>query len=292
MNAQTLSIVVGTGCNAACKFCISKCTYNPENERGSLLKIYGALERTLKYAVLHGVDTLILTSKGEPLLYMDDIKSFATRARDAGIPLIEIQTNGKVLSDMSVGERNRCLMDLRDSGVTGISISVAGETLAKNSDVQQTTCTDFWEVGKAIMDHGLLFRLSAVVNSEGFPDEGSIMRFLDKAVDAGVHQVTLRKMGFPHIDNGGSQVKTISEWIAAHSGLKDLAAVTDRIVDSEVLLRKLPWGASVYDYRGMSLCFNDCLPQSGCEDDTWRSIILQTDGHVYHSWEYRGSILF
>lgn len=291
MNAQTLSVVIGTKCNANCKFCISKGTYNPREDNSGVPEYY-TLKNALRYAHSHGVDTLILTSKGEPMLYPDSLRNCAYTAERKGIPLIEIQTNGKVLSDMASSEREEALREFRHLGVTGISVSVAGETPLLSSDVMQTSLIDFWKVGDSIMQAGLMFRLSAVINNEGFPNAGSIMRFMGNARKHGVHQVTLRQMGVPHVDNEGPQVAAVREWVLAHRNFTDYQNIQHEIEESGIFLRELPWGAKIYDYQGMSVCFSDCLPQAGIEKDSWRSVILQPDGHVYHSWEYRGSILF
>jgi len=64
MNIQTLSIVVPTsGCVNKCKFCVSRMHENDYD-----IKFNGVeIETRIKYAVMNGVNTCIITGTGEPL---------------------------------------------------------------------------------------------------------------------------------------------------------------------------------------------------------------------------------
>ena len=96
MKIQTFSIVCGTSaCNARCPFCVSKMTV----ENGVGLKPSGRINyRNLKIAgklaLASGCTTAMITSKGEPTLFPEDVDAYVRYASEMGFPLIELQTNG------------------------------------------------------------------------------------------------------------------------------------------------------------------------------------------------------
>ena len=99
MKIQTMSIVVGgDACNAKCPFCIAKMT----NDETDSLKCDSINFRNLDKAILlakqSGITTCILTGKGEPTLYIDEITEYLHRVGKE-FPFIELQTNGLKFAD-------------------------------------------------------------------------------------------------------------------------------------------------------------------------------------------------
>lgn len=97
MKFQTISLVAGgPGCNARCPFCISKMTSKKEvsvdlgvNNRNLL--------KALTLAWRSGVNTAIITGKGEPLLYPGHVDMYIRTMQEAApFPFIELQTNGSL----------------------------------------------------------------------------------------------------------------------------------------------------------------------------------------------------
>ena len=118
MKVSTLSIVVGTAaCNAGCPFCVSKMT--PPN--GVLPKaqpiVWDRLFKTLLFAERMGVTTVILTGKGEPTLFPDQVTSYLKAGVGRRFPFVELQTNGLTLSFSK-------LLDWQAQGLTTVALSV------------------------------------------------------------------------------------------------------------------------------------------------------------------------
>lgn len=104
MRIQTFSILTGSEtCNARCPFCISRMTpplgvdlKEPEvNWRNFAI--------ACRLAASSGVTTVMLTGKGEPTLFPEQITRFLRALADSHFPFIELQSNGILFMDPSDG---------------------------------------------------------------------------------------------------------------------------------------------------------------------------------------------
>ena len=79
------------------------------------------LDKALKYAAYHNVDTVLITGKGEPTL-QEIVYRIIKDAQRKMFPIIELQTNGYKLWK----ERNHGILEqLAAYGLTTIAISVS-----------------------------------------------------------------------------------------------------------------------------------------------------------------------
>ena len=107
----------------------------------------------------------------------------------------------------------------------------------------------------------------------------------------GVRQLTLRALGVPERPELGDASDEKIRWVEAHAlPASALAALEAQVRQDGTPLRALPYGALVFDFHGLSMVLTTCMTEAPGRDEI-RSLILQPDGHVYHSWSYRGSIL-
>ncbi|KKM67725.1 hypothetical protein LCGC14_1468260 [marine sediment metagenome] len=95
MKIQTFSIVAGTeACDANCPFCVSKQT--PKTGLQSNPN-YRNFHTACQFATRCGVTTAMITGKGEPTLFPNQITMYIKMLSDHRFPFIELQTNGKRL---------------------------------------------------------------------------------------------------------------------------------------------------------------------------------------------------
>ena len=93
MKFKMFSVIVGTECCiASCPFCVSGVKPNKENlkERNinwRNLKIAGNL------ANRSGIDTVMLTSRGEPTLFPEQITEYLKHLKEFQFPFVELQSN-------------------------------------------------------------------------------------------------------------------------------------------------------------------------------------------------------
>ena len=93
MKFKMFSVVVGTeSCIASCPFCVSGVKPNEENLKERKiswrnLKIAGNL------ANRSGIDTVMLTSRGEPTLFPEQITEYLKHLKEFQFPFVELQSN-------------------------------------------------------------------------------------------------------------------------------------------------------------------------------------------------------
>ena len=89
---QTYTAVVGNqACDANCPYCISKTTVNCIDTNSVDVNWRNFLKGA-KLSRDWGASTFLITGKGEPTLHPKLVLEFIMNAKDAGFPIIEIQT--------------------------------------------------------------------------------------------------------------------------------------------------------------------------------------------------------
>jgi len=134
MKITTFSIVSGgSACNARCPFCVARMT--PDNGVGT--KEPEVNWRNFRKACLlarqSNVTTVLVTGKGEPTLFPNQITSYLERLQEFEFPMIEMQTNGICIADGKVTEEH--LQRWYDLGMTTIAISIVSYDPAKNHQI-------------------------------------------------------------------------------------------------------------------------------------------------------------
>jgi len=248
-----------------------------------------ALGRAFAYAAFHRVDTVLITSGGEPLLDLSTVVRVAESAKLFTIPIVEVQTNGVLLLEFDVANAAIALDALQDAGVGTVAISTAAMDPQESATIMGLPANhDYLAVASEVKRSGMLCRVCLNLTRDF-----QLLEF-DDYVDTlrmnGVHQLTLRQLGFPEVARDTDGARRVEEWIMDHK-LEDDQEIRleERIMSRGTPLRPLPHGDMVYDYRGLSVTVSACLTET--HRDEVRSLILQPDGHVYHSWNHRGSVL-
>ena len=90
MKIQTFSVLAGsTACNASCPYCVSKMT--PRYDMKPMLSEINWRNFIIscRFARENGVSTALITGKGEPTLFPDQISSFLHSLYMFGFPFVE-----------------------------------------------------------------------------------------------------------------------------------------------------------------------------------------------------------
>jgi len=317
MNIQTISIVVPTkGCVNHCPFCVSRmhdCTY--ENTFDKL-----QIEKRIKYAVMNGVNTCIITGTGEALQNYHFLGRLADIFRDMNYPFpnVELQTTGVMLTDFddslvntASGKDNHNYHNiamLKELGVNTISLSVASIFNQKlNSEIIGINKKLDFELDKLIQflkGNGFNIRLS--LNMLKDYDDYTPEEIIKKCKQLGANQVTFRKM------YRGTEGTHEGAWVSLNSCKdKTLTAIKQYIEGFEVgtpgiktpetkwhfqkgqgaFLYKLPFGGKVYSIEGMSTVIDDdCMSKES--NDSLKYCILRENGKLYCRWDDEGSLIF
>lgn len=270
MKANNLTISINAPCRKNCPYCVSHMTFFPKPNDDLFQR---NLEKATNLAHIYGVNSVLITSKGEPLQRLEYVKNIAECFKT--FPL-EIQTNGEMLIGMGV------LDLLYYSGVNTIAISVDSMEVIKT----------FEPVYSMITGYGFNLRLTIIISD--LWKEKDIRTVLDYCVLNRIKQLTFRLVTIPEIYRTDERSEAIVKWIEENTkrSQKEFFESINTFVNSENLIRELSFGPKVYSAMGVAITIIPyCIQESNNTEDI-RSLIYHQDGHMYTSWDKPASILF
>lgn len=288
MKVQTLSVVIGgQACNARCPFCVANMT--PENGVGEGLPIkHKRFNKALRLATMSGVNTVLLTGKGEPTLWPELITKHLEIIDDHDIPIVELQTNGLRLYQNQ--QAPYWLDRWGDLGLTTVAISVVHYKAEKNREIYTPNqpYMDLERLIQVLHTYGLSVRLSLMMMRGYIDSIEKVKEMAEWCHERKVEQLTIRGISHP---TKTADHKT-EDWVEDHKlGPFAIPNMREALQKEGTELLTLGHGATVYDYKGQNVCLTDCLTLSKREDSL-RQIIYFPDGHLRYDWQYEGAIIF
>ncbi|MCF7815359.1 MAG: radical SAM protein [Candidatus Cloacimonetes bacterium] len=321
MNIQSISIVVPTkGCVNSCKFCVSSMHESPYEDHFDEI----SYRKRIKYAAMNGVNTLILTGTGEALQNTSFLSKLALvlEKEHHPFPNVELQTSGVMLTnqeesvilendDGRLAKYYPNISLLKRLGVNTVSLSVSDIFDSDNNwDINGTPEVlrkSLIELTQFIKKQGFNLRLS--LNMTNVYNKIKPFQLYKKCYDLGANQITLRKLYYPDEDPRIESPQT--KWVKNNSCDEDkFFEIEGYITGNEFLdpddpidgtivnrggygkpLYRLPFGAMVYSYEGMSIAIDDnCMSKNNTED--LKYVILRENGKLYCQWDDEGSLIF
>lgn len=291
MRIRTFSIVAGSmACNAKCPFCIASMT--PRNgltakEPEVNWRNFG---KACQLAKDSGCVTAMITSKGEPTLFPDQVSAFLKHMEPFAFPIIEMQTNGLLIAE---GKRvtDEHLKTWYDLGLTTIAISVVHYAPEKNKEIYTPKKKEYMDLPaliKKLKAVGFSVRLTTIMAKGYLDTPAELEKMLAFAKENSVDQLTCTPVTKPD----QSENQGIFNWTTEHAlSPEEFAAIKAHVQLNGSLLLELAHGANVYDIAGQNLCLSNCITVDP-KNDEMRSIIFFPDGHVRYAWQYPGAILF
>ncbi|MFW6226195.1 MAG: radical SAM protein [bacterium] len=310
MNVQSISIVVPTKkCVNNCKFCVSKMHENHYQNHFDKNNI----TKRIKYAVNNGVNTCIITGTGEALQNRAFLNNLVEIFDEMGHPFpnVELQTSGVLLTNFV--EMNEVVNDketenkiklysnidlLNRLRVNTISLSVSNIfDDERNNEIIGTPSgqkINLKELTSFIKERHFNLRLSLNMTSDY--DSKSYLEILDRCKELKADQITFRKL---YADDDGSEE---SQWVFKnkydHFKFNELKyfikGYPDTLGDKKGIgtpLYRLPFGAMVYSYNGMSIAIDsDCMSKE--DNEKLKYVIIREDGKLYCRWDDKGSLIF
>ena len=272
------------------------------------------IKKRIKFAVNNGVNTCIITGSGEALQNTKFLRSLVDifNEMDHPFPNVELQTSGVLLQKegytsygWSVGkpwEKYPNIELLRALRVNTISLSVSDIfDSANNWDIigsPPNYRSPLTRLCKFIKDMGFNLRLS--LNMTNVYDKQSPEDILGRCKGLGADQITFRKLY--HSDDDSEQTKWVKENACNDnviSGLHFYIGGETRPTGKTTFtghphgkpLYRLPFGAMVYSYNGMSIAIDDnCMSKN--ETTQLKYVILRENGKLYCQWDDEGSLIF
>lgn len=286
MKIQTLSIVIGTrACNAKCPFCVSRMTGFEE------VKGVNEVNKTnLRKAILlaqHGsVSTILLTGKGEPTLYPEEIswylKYFSMMEKE--FPLIELQTNGLLLNDLNISGHLQTWYNL---GLNTIAISTVGIDPELNSQIYRKDYPNLTANINMLHDIGFTVRLCVMGIKDGVDSYFKLQEVINFCRENNIAQLKFQGIREPE----STQDFTVSKFVAKN-GLNVVQEenILNSVERDGVKLMNLAHGVSIYDISGQNISMANCLTLN-TDPEQMRSLIFYSNGLLTYDWQHKGAIL-
>ncbi len=290
MRIQTFSVVVGSAaCNARCPFCVSRMTPRYSAETREPAVNWRNFEIACRFAKDSGVSTVLITGKGEPTLFPEQVTQTLERLRPFGFPFVELQTNGIALAD----PRPRwagALARWYEQGLTLVALSVVHHEVARNREIYRPGDDRYPalpELVGRLHAQGLAVRLSCVLLAGQVDSPEALAGLIAFCKGQGVEQLTVRPVQAP----AASLDPEVARWVAAQAPPAELVPRLRAYLDARgTRLMELLHGAVVYDVEGQNVCLSSCLTLDP-RDERIRQLIFFPDGHLRYDWQYPGAIL-
>ena len=231
-----------------------------------------------------GLITVLLTGKGEPLLWPNEITRYLD-CLNFRFPLVELQTNGILLKS---SDKKGLLKRWLNNGLTLVCISVAhSDPVISNALMGIREEYNFWKDVERLKARGLGVRLNCTMLKSGVRRRDQTESFIKLCAISGVDQLTFREVDMPD----DSRNQDVADWVkkekptgAAERLRRYLASI------GATQLLDLSHGATVYDVDGQNVCVSNCLT-STTDPDNIRQIIYFPDGRIAYDWKYPGARL-
>ena len=290
MRIKTFSILAGSeACNARCPFCVSKMT--PPN--GMIMKEPEVNWRNFniaaKLAKHYSVDTAMITGKGEPTLFPEQVSRFIKELKPYDFPFIELQTNG-----ITIAEKNErydpLVREWYNDGLTTVAISIVHYEPEKNRQIYLPYKKEYIDLPNLIRylhDTGLSVRLSTVMIKDFIDTPEKLEGLVEFSRKNKVEQLTVRPVNKPGESRDDETYRWTSQNHISEKNLEDIASYLDM---NATRLMDLPHGGVIYDLQGQNVCLTNSLTHDK-DPDKMRQIIFFPDGHIRYDWEYSGAIL-
>jgi molybdenum cofactor biosynthesis enzyme MoaA len=284
MKIQTFSIVAGTAvCNAHCPYCISKMTPKQGIDLAEPRINWRNFRKACRLAQINRVTTVLLTGKGEPTLYPNQITLFLENLKKYDFPLIELQTNGILLARKDYENHLKKWYDL---GLTMIAISIVHYAKEKNRQIFNQNYPDLEGLANKLHKLGFSLRLSCTMLKGYTGDVNEIEKLINYAKRIGVEQISLRKLAIPL----KSEDKYVINWAQKQIIDKKEIEKIKKFLEKNGNKLLTSGNAILYDINGQNVCLTDALTINP-ETDNLRQIIFFPDGHLKFDWQFKGATL-
>lgn len=290
MKVQTLSVICGTAaCNAKCPFCVAKMTPNQGVDYKEQEINWRNFDIANRFARDNKVSTVLLTGKGEPTLYPEQITGYMEKLSKYDYSFIELQTNGIAIAE-DYEKFKPFLKKWHELGMTTIALSVVHYNAEKNREVyspHNEEYIDLPDLVEKLHSDGYSVRLNCMMAKGYIDDVEGLEKLVDFAKENKIEQLTVRSINKPE----KSENEEVYNWVLEHELSKEKISEIKSYLDKNGSdLLHLPHGAVVYDLHGQNICLNNCLTMD-TDPEKIRQLIFFPDGHLRYDWQYKGATL-
>ena len=232
----------------------------------------------------------MLTSRGEPTLFPDQITEYLETLEPYHFPFIELQTNGIPMA-RKFETYKPYLQHWYELGLSTILISTVSNRPEINGEVYTPRTKQYIDLPQLIAnlhEIGFSVRLTAVCTKAWMSTPEQIDEYLQFAKENAVEQVTLRPL------NDEYRRETAQAWINEHKmSEEDKENIYNFLNENGHKLLELPNIGNVFDYQGQNVMFSYSLTKYNDHNDgeNMRNLIFFPDGQLRYEWEWDGARL-
>jgi molybdenum cofactor biosynthesis enzyme MoaA len=249
---------------------------------------WGNFNKAARLASLSGVATVLITGKGEPLLYPKMITEYLEHLKKYDFPLIELQTNGLLL-DYKFEKYKEYLNKWHDLGLGLVAVSIVHYDPAKNKAIYtpRRKYINLPRLAKRLHDLNLSVRLSCTM-TKGFIDSPKeVQKLAAFANGIGVEQLSLRPVTRPL----SSENKKTFDWVGENCLVnKSILKIRDFLDKNGHRLITYGHGSIIYDLNDQNVCLTNALTIKPETNDI-RQLIFFPDGHLRFDWQFKGGVI-
>lgn len=290
MKIQTFTVVSGNAaCNAACPFCVSKMTgikaigFKPTKVN------WRNFEKACRIAQINNITTVLMTGKGEPTLFPDQITDYLKHLQRYDFPILELQTNALLFGEQEE-KYDKYLREWFELGLSVISISIVHYDPEKNRANYVPGKKEYIDLEKVIRklhEIGYSVRFSVILTRGAIdtPKEAEIL--VKKSAEWGVEQVSLRPVAAPEESESKKYKQDTINLMLTPNQITKLNGWAEK---RGKLLLSYGHNSRIFDIDGQNVCLTDALTIKPSTDDI-RQMIFFPDGHIRFDWQYKGAII-
>jgi len=268
---ETFTVMIGDrSCYNKCMVCISNMT----PEVGITREFnYSKFIDAVRIAKRRGCKNVLITGKGEPLLFPNTLSRITERLHDErSFDRIELQTSGFPFNIDEFEEYATHGLDL-------VSLSIYHFN-HKNRDIYRNNIRDVAEMIKDLRDIGLEVRLSCNMAMGYIDDPVDVSRLIDFCKVNDVMQLTLRELGAPNNIVDTKLARKTKGYVDTFR-VRKINKIYEYLNDEGHLCYTMPHGALVYEVDGQNISITTCL-----DTEPNRHLIYLPSGILTTSWEY------
>ncbi len=288
--AENFSIIAGTGsCNAECPFCVSKMTGIAEIGTKPQPINWRNFEKAAQIAKDYRVGSVVITGKGEPTLFPDQVTEYLSHLEKYNFPLIDLQTNGINL-DRKSGLYDPELRKWYDKGLAFVALSVVHYEPEENRKIYTPHSNNYIELPRLVdklHQIGFSVRFSVTMFNGGIDNAEKTGKMIEFSKGLAVEQLTLRKIAKPN----ESENPEIGLWTESHL-LTDsqFGKIRNHLEENGKRLLLSGHSAAIYDVSNQNICLTNTLTLD-VDPEKIRQIIFYPNGRVRFSWQYQGATI-
>lgn len=290
MKFEIFSVVTGTAmCTTICPFCVSGERPSKVNKIAPKINVRN-FRKAAKLATNSRVNTVMLTSRGEPTLFPDQITQYLEELEPYEFPFIELQTNGCPMGQNFERYREH-LQKWYDLGLTHILISTVSNRPEILKEVYMPHHKEYIDLPKLIEnlhEIGFAVRLTCVATKAWMSTPEQLTEYLNFAKENNVEQVTIRPL------NDEYRRETAQMWINEHKmSDEDKQVLVDFLNETGYPLQEIPHVGQVYDWKGQNVMLSVPLTKytDHNSDEKKRNLIFFPHGEIRYEWEFEGGRL-